>query len=162
MQDYNAYVHFYTTNINEIGTANWTPHTLGCNGYTAQGIQCHIHTTQEKGTVPFYRYYNGAVYDHFYTTNPQEIGSVVPGLVGQILNGYTSQGIIGYCYLQPSTGTVPLYPGADPGFCERGFLWPDHAHFSITTPHFTLAYKANSYGGDRPSSARVKNLLAEQ
>ena len=58
------------------------------------------------GMVPLYRYYQGAHQDHFYTTNPHEIGTVVPGVAR---NGYTSEGIAGYCYPHLRDGTVPLY-----------------------------------------------------
>ena len=98
-------MHFYTTNIHEIGTA--VPGIRGRHGYVSEGTQCHIYTTQVPGSVPLYRYYNGASRDHFYTTNPHEIGTVVPGIVGR--HGYTSEGIAGYCYLQDSPGRVPLY-----------------------------------------------------
>ena len=60
------------------------------------------------GTIPLYRYVRpGPKADHFYTTNAKEIGSTVPGEVGQ--DGYTMEGIEGYCFGSPKTSTVPLY-----------------------------------------------------
>ena len=42
---------------------------------------------------PLYRYWNGR--DHFYTTNPHEIGTITHGRKGR--GGYTSEGVA--CYV---------------------------------------------------------------
>ena len=42
---------------------------------------------------PLYRYWNG--HDHFYTTNPHEIGTITRGRKGR--GGYTSEGVA--CYV---------------------------------------------------------------
>lgn len=98
--------HFYTTNIEEIGTA--IPQTEGRFEYTSEGIQCLIYCKPKAGTVPFYRYWSGGeVIDHFYTTNAGEIGTVTKGQVGA--HGYVSEGIAGYCFPNPVPGTIPLY-----------------------------------------------------
>ncbi len=57
------------------------------------------------GTVPFYRYWNGA--DHFYTTNINEIGTSTPGHLGR--HGYTSEGTAGRIHKTQVSGTIPLY-----------------------------------------------------
>ena len=97
--------HFYTTNINEIGTAY---HGLkGRHNYISEGIQCLIYTRQVKGSTPLYRYWKASVGDHFYTTSPHEIGTTTHGQKGR--HGYISEGIAGYCFSHAIAGTVPLY-----------------------------------------------------
>jgi hypothetical protein len=44
--------HFYTTNINEIGTA--TAGQLGHHGYTSEGAVGLLYSRQVIGTVPLY------------------------------------------------------------------------------------------------------------
>ena len=96
--------HFYTTNIAEIGTS--ASGLVGHHGYTSEGIQCLLYTSQVPGTVPLYRYWNGAN-DHLYTTNANEIGTTTPGVLGN--HGHTSEGIAGYCFPHARPGTIPLY-----------------------------------------------------
>ena len=97
--------HFYTTYINEIGTA--ASGLTGHHGYTSEGTQCLLYTRQVAGTVPLYRYWKSTVNDHFYTTTSSEIGTTTPGVTGQ--HGYISEGIAGYCFPSAVAGTVPLY-----------------------------------------------------
>jgi hypothetical protein len=97
--------HFYTTNINEIGTLN--PGLVGHHGYTSEGFQCFVYSRQVAGTVPLYRYWKSSIGDHFYTTNTNAIGTTTPGATGRY--GYTSEGIAGYCFPRNSAGRVPLY-----------------------------------------------------
>ena len=51
---FNGYEHFYTQNINEIGTA--VPGQRGNHGYRSEGIQCIILSREAMGSVPLYRY----------------------------------------------------------------------------------------------------------
>ena len=97
--------HFYTMNINEIGTAHRGQ--KGRHNYISEGIQCLIYTRQVKGSTPLYRYWKASVGDHFYTTNPNEIGTTTHGQKGR--HGYVSEGITGYCFRSAVAGTVPLY-----------------------------------------------------
>ena len=97
--------HFYTTNVNEIGTS--IEGQQGNHGYTSEGTQCLIYINQVSGTVPLYRYYSENARDHFYTTNSKEIGTTTFGQVGNY--GYKSEGIVGYCFPKSTPGTVPLY-----------------------------------------------------
>ena len=85
--------HFYTTSSNEIGTT--TPGVTGNHGYISEGVAgyCFPHAT--AGTIPLYRYWKASVGDHFYTTYSGEIGTTVPGQVGQ--HGYVSEGVA--CYV---------------------------------------------------------------
>ena len=87
--------HFYTTNPNEVGTT--TPGHVGRAGYKSEGIAgyCFPEKDTIPGTVPLYRYWKASVMDHFYTTNPNEIGTTTWGQTGN--HGYVSQGII--CYI---------------------------------------------------------------
>ena len=97
----------YTTDIYEIGTA--TPAQQGHHGYISEGIQCLIHSRQVRETVPLYRYWRprATSNDHFYTTDPDEIGTTTRGRIGH--DGYISEGIAGYCFPSAVAGTVPLY-----------------------------------------------------
>ena len=98
--------HFYTTNIDEIGTA--TPGTQGRFEYNSEGIQCVIYSKPKAGTVPLFRYWSGGhVIDHFYATNAGEIGTTFKGQMGAY--GYVSEGIAGYCFPTAMPGTIPLY-----------------------------------------------------
>ena len=97
--------HFYTTNVNEIGTS--FKGLKGLHGYISEGTQCLLYTRRVKGTVPLYRYWKASVGDHFYTTNSQEIATTTPGHKGRY--GYISEGIAGYCFPHAVAGTIPLY-----------------------------------------------------
>ena len=89
--------HFYTTNFAEIGTT--TPGSVGNFGYKYEGVAGYCYKTQTTGTVPFFRYWNDIMGDHFYTTNLKynEIGTTTPGNVGKY--GYKSEGVA--CYVFP-------------------------------------------------------------
>jgi hypothetical protein len=77
----------------------------GQHGYVSEGVAGYISASSGSGLVPLYRYYNG--FEHFYTSNSAEIGTISPGVVGNY--GYASEGIAGYCYGSPTSGTVPLH-----------------------------------------------------
>ena len=77
----------------------------GRHGYTSDGIQCKIYMVQVDETQPLYRYKNDM--EHFYTQNPQEIGTTVAGAKGN--HGYISEGVAGYCFPKQESGTIPLY-----------------------------------------------------
>jgi hypothetical protein len=49
----------------------------GNYGYVSEGIAGYCYGSQVAGTLPFYRYWNN--YEHFYTTNANEIGTTSPG-----------------------------------------------------------------------------------
>ncbi len=106
---FNGREHFYTTNIHEIGTGTHGKlGKLGKQCYTSEGTAGYIHDTQDSGTIPLYRYFNG--HNHFYTTNSDEIGTTVHGVTGK--HGYKSEGIAGYCYphqLYKADGNKALY-----------------------------------------------------
>ena len=72
--------------------------------------------------TPLYRYWNGAVSDHFYTPNPYEIGTTTHGQVGR--HGYVSEGVQSYMLFKYGFyGSVPLYRYYRPGI---------HDHFYTT------------------------------
>ena len=114
---WNGVEHFYTVNINEIGTA--VQGEEGKFSYRSEGVQCIVCTRPEKGTVPLYRYWNGK--DHFYTTNCHEIGVISAGVTGKF--GYTFESIAAYCYIDKKENTVPLYR-----------YWNGVDHFYTTDP----------------------------
>lgn len=98
--------HFYTTNIDEIGTA--THGVVGNYNYKSEGTACLIYNTQVTDSVPLYRYFiGGSLLDHFYTTNANEIGTTTNGQTGRY--GYVSEGIAGYCFPSLKPGTIPLF-----------------------------------------------------
>jgi len=84
--------HFYTTNGGEIGTTE-SGHT-GNHGYKCEGVLGYCSPTEFFGSIPVYRYYNGASHDHLYSTNAGEIGTTQSGHTGN--HGYTCEGILGY------------------------------------------------------------------
>jgi len=84
--------HFYTANPDEIGTTEYRK--SGKNGYVSEGVLGYMSPVNFSGSIPVYRYYCNRDSDHFYTVNPEEIGTSQPGLTSQ--NGYTCEGILGY------------------------------------------------------------------
>ena len=58
-------------------------------------------------TTPLYRYWKASVSDHFYTTNPNEIGTTTPGEVGNF--DYKSEGTQCIIYEHQVLNSVPLY-----------------------------------------------------
>ena len=88
--------HFYTTNRDEIGTT--TPGQVGKHDFKSEGTTGYCFPTQQEATVPLYRYFRGDTVDHFYTTEVEEIGTIIPGQVGK--HGYKYEGIA--CYVYPS------------------------------------------------------------
>ena len=92
---FKAHDHFYTTNVADIGK---TIHgQLGKYGYRSEGIVGYCYPKPTENTVPLYRYWKPNKQDHFYTTNPAEIGTTTLGKRGK--NGYISEGIT--CYVLP-------------------------------------------------------------
>ena len=63
------------------------------------------HPTKEVAPVPFYRYFNG--FEHFYTSNANEIGTIRVGAVAKF--EYRFEGIQCRVYPVQEEGTVPLY-----------------------------------------------------
>ena len=57
--------------------------------------------------TPLYRYWKPEGSDHFYTTNTNEIGTVVHGLTGR--HSYVCEGTQGQVFTSRFPGTVPLY-----------------------------------------------------
>jgi len=100
--------HFYTTNEAEIGTT--TKNHTGKNNYIFEGpgFTVFTHPNGDYGELmPVYRYYQGDVYDHFYTTNGEEIGTVDPQSKGK--NDYISEGILGFVSPHGFPGSVPIH-----------------------------------------------------
>ena len=97
--------HFYTIDPEEIGTT--IPGGTGKYGYTFEGIECLIYRYDVRNSVPLYRYWNSSVSDHFYTINPNEIGTTTPGQTGKY--GYVSEGIAGFCIEGQYDNSIPLY-----------------------------------------------------
>ena len=90
---FNGVDHFYTTAASEIGTTK--AGAVGKYGYKSEGIAGYCSSTQVPSSIPFYRYWNGD--EHFYTTNRDEIGTIVPGRVGRY--NYKSEGVA--CFVKP-------------------------------------------------------------
>ncbi|KAJ7788626.1 hypothetical protein B0H14DRAFT_3892320 [Mycena olivaceomarginata] len=64
--------------------------SLSTGGYIDEGISAYIYPSQICGSVPFYRVYNSAATEHFYTINETERDS----LLGS--SGWADEGIAGY------------------------------------------------------------------
>jgi hypothetical protein len=89
--------HFYTNRFSEIGA--------GKHGWVIEGVAAILLDVQASGSVPLYRYWGNN--DHFYTTNANEIGSVLIGVKGR--HNYVFERIVGYCFPTQVAGTAPLY-----------------------------------------------------
>lgn len=96
--------HFYTTNIDEIGTLEMG--AKGKHDYVFEGILGYISPHSFPGSVPIHRYYQGQVSDHFYTVDANEIGTFVVGNKNKC--GYTYEGVLGYAY-PAEHHVVPVY-----------------------------------------------------
>ncbi|KUJ22175.1 uncharacterized protein LY89DRAFT_729642 [Mollisia scopiformis] len=85
--------HFYTTD----------PHggSAPASGYHLEEIACYVATTELKGTVPIYQWYNPSSKLHFYTTDFN--GELAPQA------GYEYEKIAFYAFSHEATGTVPFY-----------------------------------------------------
>lgn len=73
-------------------------------GYVLEGDAGRIYPTAvDDIVVPFYRAYNPAIVDHFYTTNVTEFEAAIT------THGYTNEGISGYIYPEEICGAQPFY-----------------------------------------------------
>jgi len=97
--------HFYTTNWGEIGFLKVGE--VGNYGYMYEGVGFKVLKKRKGSSTALYRYWNGKVTDHFYTTNKAEIGVNNVGEVGN--HGYKLEGTLGFCFPSPESGTVPLF-----------------------------------------------------
>lgn len=81
-----------------------TPQTeakrLNAGGYVKQGIAFRLFTPGTPGTTEFYRWYNSAEGDHYYSYDPHS---------GRSMRGYTYEGSIGNIATSKLTGTRELY-----------------------------------------------------
>ena len=65
----------------------------GAGTFQNSGVVGYIATSQEPGTVPFYRMVNTKDGKHFATASPQEHAQALSG-------GYRDDGILGYVWQQ--------------------------------------------------------------
>eukprot|EP01124_Arcella_intermedia_P004696 TRINITY_DN12683_c0_g1_i1.p1 TRINITY_DN12683_c0_g1~~TRINITY_DN12683_c0_g1_i1.p1 ORF type:complete len:288 (-),score=43.89 TRINITY_DN12683_c0_g1_i1:58-921(-) len=63
-------------------------------GYTLEPQSFSLSESPAWGSLPVHEYYNARMKDHFYTTDPTEIGTTTPGDVGKF--GYVCKGSVGY------------------------------------------------------------------
>ena len=105
-----------------------------------------IGLAQGATTTPLYRYWKGSVSDHFYTTNPAEIGTTSPGQVGKY--GYKSEGIQCIIYKYHVLGSVPLYRYWKPSANDH-FYTTNADEIGTTTPGQTgkHGYKSEGVAG---------------
>jgi len=113
--------HLYTTDPDEIGTI--TPGQTGNLGYkyeSSLGLCFKLDDGVDvpAGLVPLYRYYRAAVENHFYTTNPDEIGTITPGQTGRW--GYKSEGTECYIYSEIVTDVDVAAPLSNEGSVPNG------------------------------------------
>jgi len=107
--------HFYTVNVNEIGTT--VAGTSGNHGYKCEGVLGYAYPADHH-VNSVWRYYHGAQKNHFYTTNAAEIGTTVNGAVGN--HGYTCEGHSFHIFTHHHHGLVPVY---------RYYHEANHDHF---------------------------------
>jgi Tfp pilus assembly protein PilV len=79
--------HFYTASYQEYVNAHYAG-WCSESGYEGWSV---LNDGSAPGSVPMYRWWNGAIGDHFYTTSWQE----------GINSGYTYEGIFGWVYANP-------------------------------------------------------------
>jgi Repeat of unknown function (DUF5648) len=87
---WNGKDHFYTTNSEEIGTT--TPGHKGKHHYKSEGVGFYGFKKRPGHGIkvhPIHRYWNGV--EHFYTTDPKEIGTTEKGKTGKY--GYKYEGV---------------------------------------------------------------------
>ena len=90
---WNGKDHFYTINSKEIGTT--TVRNSGKGGYVCEGYEGFCFRKQITGTVPLHRYVSFNNGDHFYTVEPNEIGTIQLGHFGK--NNHMYEGVA--CYI---------------------------------------------------------------
>jgi hypothetical protein len=110
--------HFYTTNAGEIGTI--TPGQTGTHGYKFESIIGYAYP-HEHHINTVHRYYHEGHHDHFYTANPEEIGTTTPGAVGN--HGYKHESAAFHIFTHHHGGLVPMY---------RYYHEGNHDHFYTT------------------------------
>jgi hypothetical protein len=110
--------HFYTTNAGEIGTT--TVGQVGNHGYKCEGILGYVSGSDFPGAVGILRYWNDQLHDHFYTVDPNEIGTTHVGQAGKF--GFKFEAVAGYAYPAQSD-IVPVF---------RYWLESTHDHFYTT------------------------------
>ena len=102
----------------------------GNHGYKYEGVGFRVLANQEEGTTALNRYWHADSTNHFYTTNLKEINVTDLGAVGN--HGYKLEGTLGFCFSNPTTGTIPLH---------RYYSKPHIDHF------YTTKFQ-KSYGGN--------------
>ncbi|TDL16762.1 hypothetical protein BD410DRAFT_794966 [Rickenella mellea] len=101
LRAFNAQVgdHFYTTDFGELVNA------INNGGYASEGSAGSVFSAQTPSafTVPFFRLFNPAVSDHFYTTSAAERNNAVAN------GGYISEGTAASVFATQVCGSVPLF-----------------------------------------------------
>ena len=111
-------VHRYVSGSDYLYTTNPQAESarLQSRGYQHQGIAFKLFAPGTPGTIDFYRWFNPAKGDHFYSYDPKG---------GKPLPGYISEGSIGNIATSRLTGTRELY---------RWFNPAKSSHFYTTDP----------------------------
>ena len=90
-----------------IFTGTATPGKTGKHGFISEGTTGYCYPSPGVGLVPLYRYYKAyPADDHFYSTDPNEIGTIVYGQVGH--NGFKNYGITCYVYADGIKGKYAI------------------------------------------------------
>ncbi|KAJ7175031.1 hypothetical protein C8R43DRAFT_873285, partial [Mycena crocata] len=90
--------HWYTPDVAQINV-------FDCGGWVLQGVTGLAFVTQAPGTTPFFRVWNGAVGDNFYTTSTTERDAA-------LRNGYVVDATsvpVTYIYPNQICGSIPLF-----------------------------------------------------
>lgn len=104
---------YVTSEIKRNASANRVINTGPNSGNGVLYSAFNYSVSRPSGTVPFYRYWNPSVTDHYYTTNFNELGWAASGWeFGHI-----------ECYIYPTqqSGTVPLYGYWNPSIGDHYF-----------------------------------------
>ena len=95
--------------------------------------------------LPFYRYYQSETHDHFYTTNSEEIGTTVSGVIGK--HGYKSEGLMGYLLTSQKPGTVALYQYYNSQASDHFYTTNENEIGTITPGHTKKGYTSEGVAG---------------
>uniref|UniRef100_A0A7S3YV44 DUF5648 domain-containing protein n=1 Tax=Lotharella globosa TaxID=91324 RepID=A0A7S3YV44_9EUKA len=91
-----AHDHLYTVDANLVGSTQVGQ--MGNFEYVYEGVAGYCYPTAKTGTVALHRYWQPNIEDHFYTTDPDTIGTTTPGEEGN--SGYKYEKV--ECYVLPA------------------------------------------------------------
>ncbi len=140
---YNASIkdHFYTTSATERDNA------VSNSGYTYEGVEGFVSSTNFTGSVPLYRLYSPSIDMHYYTTSASDKDDKVAG-------GFVLENVY-YIYPTEAEWTTPLYHSEDTLNTDNFYTTSKYEYeHSLISWGFTdrgiVGYIAASVANNRP------------